>query len=281
MIAVIDIGTNTIRGVKLDGSYELENYSERSAILENTKDGILTKAGIDDLTDKLKALMGKLGIKPYVFATSAFRSLENQDEVCTYIKEALDLDIDVLSGEEEAECDWLSMKCKMGAAVGIGADLGGGSCQLFAFDGGIIESKSLPIGVKRLQKGFVSSDIPTKTERKDICEYLKSNIDFKRKADTLYIMGGTARAVLKLTRTLTGKEISRFSVEKLQSIAHFAFDSATLRVIKNILPKRYDSIGIGIDVICLVANKVGAKCIQIVDCSVREGYLIKKMQENP
>ncbi len=281
MISVIDIGTNTIRAVKLDGFCELENLSEHSRILEHTQNGVLTEDGMADLAEKLKKLTEILGIKPYAFATSAFRSLDNAEQVRAYIKETLDIDIDILSGEEEAECDYISMKRKLGEVAGIGADLGGGSCQLFAFGNGIVESKSLPIGVKRMQSKFVSGVLPTQSERKNICNYIKSNIDFEEKANTLYIMGGTARAVLKLTRTLTGKEKSKFTIADFASIGDAATDGNIIRLIKTILPKRYDSIGIGIDIICEIAESVGAKRIEIVDCSVREGYLIKYCEKNP
>lgn len=281
MISVIDIGTNTIRAVKLDGFRELQNTSERSTILEHTENGILSEDGIADLTKKLEKLTDIIGIKPYAFATSAFRSLENGKQVCAHIKETLGIDIDVLSGQDEAECDYISMKCKLGDASGIGADLGGGSCQLFAFDENIIESCSLPIGVKRMQTRFVSGVIPNEAERKNISHYVKESIDFSHNANTLYIMGGTARAMLKLTRTLTGIEKSEFSVGEFKNIGNTALDNAFLPIIKTVLPKRYDSIGIGIDTICHIAESIGANKVQIVDCSVREGYIIKKQQKNP
>ncbi len=281
MISVIDIGTNTIRAVRFDGTEEIENFSEQSAILEHTENGVLTEAGIQDLENKLKILTQKLSEKAYIFATSAFRSLKNQEEVKEHIEETLGLGIDVLSGEEEAECDAVSLMNIKGIDTGIGADLGGGSCQIFAFEKGNLKKSSIPIGVKRLKRQFVSGTIPTEEERKKIIKFVKSSINFPNDADTLYIMGGTARAVLTLLQKLTDIKGANFPKSKLKNVADFAFDSTALAMLKMILPKRFDSVGIGIDVICLLAECVGAENIEVVSCGVREGYLIKKLKKNP
>ncbi|MBQ7794337.1 MAG: hypothetical protein IJ366_07460 [Clostridia bacterium] len=286
MISVIDIGSNTIRASVYERNgeqlVEVENFGEKSTIFEHTENGILTPCGIAELTQTLLKLTSSLKNTPAAFATAAFRDLKNGGEVRAYIKKETGIDVELLSGETEAECDYLSLKSKIGSCSGIGLDLGGGSCQIFAFDkDGVSESISLPLGVKRLKRELVSGIIPTDEEREIIYNYVKTRIKTSKSANTLYIMGGTARAILKLALAVVGKKEAMITQDELKSLADFSLDESFLPIVKAVVKKRFDTVGIGAVVISAIAEKVASQRIEIVDCSVREGYIIRNQLKNP
>ena len=106
-IGVIDIGTNTVRavGYNTDVKPVCETVFE-SNILKHTKNGILSITGIKELSLVIKKEIeffyeNKIS-EIYAFATSAMRDVKNFDEV----NENCDIEIELLSEEDEAMCDF-------------------------------------------------------------------------------------------------------------------------------------------------------------------------------
>jgi exopolyphosphatase/pppGpp-phosphohydrolase len=56
----------------------------------------------------------------------------------------------VLTGRQEARCDYESLKHAVGASFFHGVDIGGGSCQAVARSEGGVYYDSFPIGALRL-----------------------------------------------------------------------------------------------------------------------------------
>lgn len=271
MKSVIDIGTNTIRAVVYDEDMnELFNQGVASKLLDYTADGILTVAGVvwlSNVIGTLSVMAEQFAVKPKAFATAAFRELKNADEVATYIKEYTGTEIKILSGEEETECDFLSLKeC---ADCGIGVDLGGGSCQVVSFDKYTYEGKSYPLGVKRMKNRFVSATIPTETESASIYNFVKNEIDIEDNSDCLYVFGGTARALAKLN----GNDI--ITLEQLQNIKGLAHKEDAKQYLREKVKTRFDTVLVGASVLHAILDAIGAKELKNVDCSVRKGFILK------
>lgn len=271
MKSVIDIGTNTIRAVVYDEDMnELFNQGVASKILDYTADGVLTVAGIvwlSNVIGTLSVMAEQFAVKPKVFATSAFRELKNADEVAAYIKEYTGTEIKILTGEEEAECDFLSLKEY--ADCGVGVDLGGGSCQVVTFNKDTYEGKSYPMGVKRMKNRFVSKTIPTEEESTAIYDFVKKEIDIDVSTDCLYIFGGTARALAKLN------ENDIITLEQLESIKGLALKEDAEQYLREKVKTRFDTVLVGASVLRAIADTVGAKELKVIDCSVRVGFVLK------
>lgn len=271
MNAVIDIGTNTIRAVVYDEDMtELFNQGVVSKILDYTADGILTVAGVvwlSNVVGTLSVMAEQFAVKPKAFATSAFRELKNADDVADYIKEYTGIEIIILSGDDEAMCDYLSLKKY--SDKGIGIDLGGGSCQIISFDGDSYCGKSHPVGVKRIKNKFVSSTLPSSEEFHSIYEYINETVKLDGKADTLYIFGGSARALAKLA------DKDEISVDDMDDIMSLAFRDDAQDYIAEKVNKRADTVLVGAVILRAIADMVGADVLKVVNCSVREGFVIK------
>lgn len=281
MTGIIDIGSNTVRLVMYDKGKQLSNKGLNSEIIKDTKNGVLSEEGIEKLCSQLNVLKEEAGEnKVYAFATYAVRVLKNKEEVKNIVFEKTNIDIDILSGEKEAEYDFIGLKSTLQKGEsGIGADLGGGSCQIMYFENGNITfSHSYPIGCRRIKNKFVSGNFPTEDETKNIERYIKEQLkDAENKSvKKIYMMGGTAKTTVKLYSFLNGNEnIDIIKKEKIKNLIDFIKETPP-EVIKKILKNRYDNIVAGLIIMEQIAEKTGAEEIHIKKCGVRDGYLMKK-----
>ena len=257
-IGVIDIGTNTIRAVGYNAD-DIKPICEavfESNILKHTTDGVLSFSGINDLCQVIKKeieFFNENGISTvYAFATSAMRDVKNFDEV----KEYCEIEIELLSEEEEAKCDFYALSNELGENVsGVGIDLGGGSCQIIVFKDGKVEYfSSFPIGVKRLYNKFGKY-------KSTIFEYIEDVIKDvpKIKSKYLYVMGGTGKTIANMLGT-------EFLTNVLDN--EMCYDGL-IEMSKKTVPY-------GVDVISVIAKKVSAEKIRILNCGSREGFVVKK-----
>ena len=111
-LGVLDVGSNTIHLQVVDahlGGPPIPNSSYKSVIrLTEYLDanGAISDAGISAITDSIQKNMAAaqhLNIDELLaFATSAIREAVNSDEVIAHVNEACGIDLQVLTGEEEA-----------------------------------------------------------------------------------------------------------------------------------------------------------------------------------
>ncbi len=279
MTGIIDIGSNTIRLVIYDRGKQISNTGITSEILNDTKNGILTSEGIKKLCRIISNLKQKAeNIEVHAFATFAFRNLKNKEEVKKVIFEETGIEIDILSGEDEARYDFYGLIGSINRTEsGIGVDLGGGSAQIFEFKNGELEFfSSYPIGCRKLKNKFVKHKFPDREERKNIEKYVEETIlAIHLKCDKIYMMGGTAKTAAKFYSFLKASEnIDILKTEKIEDLIRF-IEETPENVIKNVLKNRYDNIVAGLVIMKKIADICGAKEIHIKKCGVRDGYLLE------
>lgn len=279
MINVIDIGSNTIRLVTYEKGRTVSNFGINSEIISDTKNGILSVHGIDKLCSILIFLKQKSqNEKIYAFGTYAMRVLRNKEEVLERVEKETGIKIDILSGKREAEYDFYGLLGTISPdESGIGVDLGGGSAQILIFNKGkLSKSLSRPIGCRRVKNRFSKGREVTKTEQVKIREYIQKNLQIKKgkRCEKIYMMGGTAKAALKLYRYLEGKNADIIKVCDIEKIINF-IEETDEKAIKRIFRSRYDNIVVGIIIMREIAEFFGAKSIHIKRCGVRDGYVLK------
>lgn len=277
MVGIIDIGSNTIRLVMYENGKKLSNTSVNSEILHDTVDGHLTDSGTQKLCDAIEYLKNEAqGNAVYAFATFAFRVLENGEQVKQEIFEKTGVSVDILSGNDEAKCDFYALINEIGTdKTGIGVDLGGGSAQIFAFDKeNLLFFDSYPIGAKKIQKIFVDKVFPTRNETEQIENYIEKYVKkVPHKSKTLYMMGGTAKTALRIYSFIKGtQDIEYIEVSELKELFEF-LKSTTGEIIKDVLKSKYDNMACGIMVVEEIAKHLGAEKIVVLTGGVREGYL--------
>lgn len=291
---VIDIGTNTIRGVVFEenetGLVKCEDKLVRSHLIKENVRGRLTEAGINRLIvviNKLAQVFREAKCdKTGCFATAAMRELENRGEVADMVLKATGIEIHVLSGKEEAEYGMVALRLSIAERSAAGIDLGGGSCQLMQFEGDrLLCAESYNIGSYKMKMNYVKGFLPDSEERKRIEFAVHNETAGVRNlfgVRYLYAMGGTAKSALKLYSVLTNADCSDkfLSTEMLDRLCRLGDrePEKMYEVYTRILKNNAELVIPGAVVLKTMCDFFSAAGVYVQKCGVREGYLIKELR---
>ncbi|MFI8290744.1 Ppx/GppA family phosphatase [Streptomyces sp. ms191] len=170
-LGVLDVGSNTVHLLVVDahpGARPLPAHSHKAELrLAELLDerGAIAPAGVERLIatvgDALQAAEDKGCEEVLPFATSAVREATNADAVLARIKERTGIDLQVLTGGEEARLTFLAARRWFGWSAGklFLLDIGGGSLEIaYGIDEEPDAAVSLPLGAGRLTAGWLPGD---------------------------------------------------------------------------------------------------------------------------
>lgn len=157
--AVIDIGSNTVRMVIYGEPRRVPVVWLNEKVTAKLGRELAETGRIPDKAIELamkglarfSAILKDVGVEDIqVVATAAARDAENGPEFVELVR-GFGLDVNVLTGEQEAETAAYGVIGAFPGAQGVVADLGGGSLELVAIENGTCsEGVSLPLGTLRL-----------------------------------------------------------------------------------------------------------------------------------
>src|SRR5215212_1432064 len=167
-LGVLDVGSNTVHLLVVDahrGAHPTPMHDDRwlLRLAEHVdEEGVLSKAGEKALLKAVQEAcdqVEKQGCDELLaMVTSAIREAENGLEVLARVRERTGVDLQVLTGEEEARLTFLAVRRWFGWSAGrlLVLDIGGGSLELAA---GLDEEPevalSLPLGAGRMTRRFL------------------------------------------------------------------------------------------------------------------------------
>jgi len=294
MVAIIDIGSNTIRlsVYEISSAGDIrQTYRQKSvAGLAGHVDkrSFLTDEGVQVACTALNrfrsAVSGMKITETHVFATASLRNVLNASRVIEDIKRETGYDVIIISGEEEAICDYIGAANRTPMNDGILIDIGGGSTELVICKGGHIDkAASIPIGALSMYSKYVSVVLPTKAQSEKISiETLKRLEVIKSNAlHTMCGVGGTMRALYKLNNAIFGlpQENRTVLVKNAKKILSLIATDTKLMVgrILQIAPERIHTITPGLIILNTIIKKYDCKTISVSESGVREGYLIRNV----
>ena len=293
--AVVDVGSNTIRL----SVYQTEgkNFRQLFTSKETTglasyishhrmeKDGVLCAAAA---LNKFRSILEQFEIdRTEVFATASLRNIDNSNEVVMELFRETGYQIKVLSGHEEALCDFYGVMYNIYIDTGMIFDIGGGSTELVTFENRkpcTIESAG--IGSLNLYNQFVEKIIPKKKELAAMGEKVQQELDDlfgcrvlarQTKNKDIIGVGGTARALLKLVSLYYHLEEKNRCITRNQLEEIFQMATNKQKQIQNIIlkicPERVHTIIPCMLVMKSILEKAGCERIVVSKYGVREGYL--------
>jgi len=298
-VASIDIGTNTILLLiakveegKVNPLFEIETVARLGEGVQ--KNGILLKEamdrGLQTLAQYLKWCQELEVQKVFTAGTSALREAKNSEDFLNLVKEKLDLPIEVISGEEEAQLSFLAVAKDLGELKEpiLVVDVGGGSTEFILGKGDQISQWiSLPLGSVRFTEEFLRSDPVQeeeweKMERK-IQEYLV-NIPHSQEPTSMVAVGGTATTLASVEQGLEdfiAEKIHHFILgkEALKNQLHL-YRSKTIderRKISGLPIARADVILAGGAILYLAMEELKCPSVLISCHGVRYGLLYKRL----
>ena len=213
-IAVIDIGSNSGRvsvfRPAADGRLEL--VSDARMPLRLARDvGERKELGNDAIERTVRAVRDFRAIargagadRIVAVATAAVRDANDADALLSRIREATDIAVDVIDGEQEARFAFLGAVHGLPVESGLLLDIGGGSAEVSWFiDREVRRAWTLPLGSLQLSDRFLKSDPPAKDELNDLRafatdEFARAGVPPLGGHDHLVGTGGTVRNLARI-----------------------------------------------------------------------------------
>lgn len=299
MYAIIDVGSNTIRLTVYRVTGEdfkiLFNQKVMAGLAGYVEDNKITQEGIDTACNallKFKSIVENFDIgNLLVFATASLRNVDNTDDAVRQIYNRTGINIEIVSGEEEAELDFEGATHNIiDMNNGILVDIGGGSTELVSYGSKkIINAISIPLGSLKLYKKCVDNIIPTKSENEKLNKTSVKEIEKvkdikKEKYSIICGVGGTIRAVLKLNNFMfkapsDNRTILFSNLEKMLDILKKGENEAINAILK-VCPDRIHTIIPGLTLLYNIAKYYSCDVIMVSSYGVREGYLYSRVINN-
>ncbi|MER7761300.1 Ppx/GppA phosphatase family protein [Streptomyces sp. NPDC097619] len=188
-LGVLDVGSNTIHLLVVDahpGARPLPAHSHKAELrlaelLDD--DGAIGPEGVDRLVGVIagavQAAEDKGCEEVLPFATSAVREATNADEVLARVRAETGVDLQVLSGAEEARLTFLAVRRWCGWSAGrlLVLDIGGGSLEVaYGIDEEPAVAVSLPLGAGRLTAGWLPTDPADPADVKALRRHARAQI---------------------------------------------------------------------------------------------------------
>lgn len=214
-LGVLDVGSNTVHlqvvdaftGARPDPTTNLKIDLRLSEFLNH--DGVIESEGVALLRSAIRDCVAEArkvrSEELLPFATSALREAKNGSEIISDINREFEIDLQVLSGEEEAQITFLAARRWYGWSSGrlLVVDIGGGSLEMAV---GVNESAdialSLPLGASRLTKSHLEGDPFTKKSIRNLREHIEAQLSEVLPAILHHQGSDRAIATSKTLRTL-------------------------------------------------------------------------------
>lgn len=288
---IVDIGSNTINGAiydVIDGKIKkLRNNIFPSYILRDTRGGKLRDEGVDAVAIAVRLCKDVFKEfecdKNFAFATEAVRNIKNTDQLLRRVYKKTGLHIYILTPEQETHYDFCGMMSEVSDSDGLGFDLGGGSCQLMAFENSALaQAKSMQIGSRAMKNHFVRGLIPTDGEIANIRNFVEKELSsMDGSYPYIYAMGGTAKRSYLIFKELAAKDDRIMSIENISELYEFLMGGGLrLPVFQEIVGDRLETIIPGLIVIETILRHFNASEIRILPCGVRDGFILDFAMKN-
>ncbi len=305
-LAAIDVGSNSIKllvaRVERDGA--LNVFVREKAMVrlghETLRTGRLPEAAIAAGAECIARFAGLAraaeAARILCVATCAVREASNAAELARRVKELADLDMEVISGEEEARLITRAVRSDFPGSADplLVIDIGGGSTEVILSSGRKIPlAESLALGAVRLTERFVATD-PLDEKSLDA---LKSEIDWRigRLAREVRDVGfqtavGTSGTIAALAamaaaadgrppvpgrhRTLTRKALKDVVKTLLATTAREKLKIPGLEA------KRADIATAGGVLLERLMKRLGVEELVVSDLSLRDGLILDEVERS-
>jgi len=292
--AVTDIGSNTVKmNVYRVDDHQVEVIFSKKAtlgLISYVKRKELSTEGIEKLVttlEDLKNVLDLLNIKnSHFFSTASLRNIKNSAEVQEIIQKQVDIEVDVLSGEEEGEMSFYGTQSILKEDDGILMDLGGGSVELVQFkDKEITDKHSIKVGSLKMFNQYVSRMLPTREEESQLIkERVYEELEKTSLEEDIPFMcgvGGSLRVIknLSVDLSLMDDDTDLMDVEILKKLENELKDNdrETYNKILRVKASRIHTLVPALLMAQAITSYFGCRKLQVSEFSIREGYLFKKV----
>ncbi len=292
-VAVVDIGSNSIRLVAYEGLTRAPTPIFNEKVLCGlgrgvTKTGKLPEDGVRLALQSLarfRTLIGLMDITDIrVLATAAARDADNGREFIRQAEATIGQKVELISGQREAMLSAMGVQSGFYKPDGVVGDLGGGSLELIDVDGSKLgKGASVKLGGLALLDASGGS-------LKKAAKIVKDNLDkvkLQGRRRTFYAVGGTWRALARLHMKQTGYPLNvmhGYSVPSREAIDFCRMvqrvEPDTMTSIDTISSARRPLLALGALVLEQVLKESECERVVFSAMGVREGLLFELLDSD-
>jgi len=308
ILAAIDIGTNSFHLViaKIDSK-------KRFTVLTRSKEVVRLGSSSNDMKyiseesiergvktlKRFKIICDSFNAEIIAIGTSATREALNKHEFLTKVKEHTGIDINIVSGYEEARLIYLGVLQSLDIFNKkiLLIDIGGGSTEFLIGEKGEVKSaSSLKVGAVRLTHKFLLSEKIDKNDLKNAKLFVKGAINqiIRQMEDFDYelVIGssGTINSIGSIIQSeinpeivaevnLNGFVLKKKSLQSALSKIYIAEDLSQRLQIPGLDPKRADIITAGAVILEQIFEDLKIEKLTLSSFALREGIIMNYIQQ--
>ena len=300
-IAALDLGSNSfhllVADVHPDGTFEPVAREKEMLRLGDdvSRHGCVPPTAADRAVAsarRLVRLAHALGAAEVLAkATSAIRTATNGSELVDRIEQETGIDVDVISGLEEARLIFGAVRASvvLDPAPALCVDIGGGSVEYMVGDpAGLRWAESVPIGVGRLTAELVRDDPPSKGDRRRLGDRIRTALEplvdaVRSRAPRMGV--GTSGTINDLARiavalrtemvppSSNGLRVERAAFEDLEDRI-MRMKASERRRLPGLEEKRADLLPAGSMLLTISLELFGVDVLTVSDWALREGIVL-------
>ncbi|SDE35151.1 Ppx/GppA phosphatase [Blastococcus fimeti] len=306
-LGVLDVGSNTVHLLVVDahrGAHPTPMHDDRWPVrlAEHVgPDDVLSRVGEKALLQSVQEACDqaeKQGCDDFMaLATSAIREARNGEEVLDRIRQSTGVELQVLTGEDEARLTFLAVRRWFGWSAGrlLVLDIGGGSLELAV---GMDElpdvALSLPLGAGRMTRRFLPDALaggrPDLAALEALDEHatdlLQPAVARLRAAGPPDLVAATSKTFRTLAR-LSGAAPSsagirarrELSLTGLDQVARFVsrIESGALAELPGVSATRAHQVPAGATVAAASMRLLDVPFVRICPWALREGVILRRL----
>ena len=294
-VAVVDIGSNSVRLVVYDGLRRAPSPMFNEKVLCGLGRGVAETGALDEKAaerallalTRFRALIVQMKVdKVFAVATAAVREASNGKSFIVRAEKLLKADIAVLTGKQEAAYAARGVLSGIPEADGIVGDLGGGSLELVDVRGGKLrDGITLPLGPLRII-GEIGGDHIDEARK-----YIDAQLDRAKllaglEGRTLYAVGGAWRNLARLHMAQTRYPLTvvhGYTLDRSTALSLADFVSQlspdTLKGIEAVSKSRADTMPLSSLVLERILARSQPRYFTTSVYGVREGLLFNELKK--
>lgn len=297
--AAIDVGSNSIRLLiaqydPVTGLAPIDEIKAQPRLAQGlASTGALDPEAMDRALEALRRMADvckrRGATQVAAVATAAVREAKNGPAFIRRVREELDLPLQVISTEREAQLSYRSVRhhFRLDDTKALIADIGGGSLELVGAVNGLVElSRSLPYGAVRLTEQHLTGARATRREVAALRKHLDKRLtrQLPKRAWTgarIIGSGGTFTNLGRMAVARRGGDPTEpvhgidVSVGELEHLLEWLTtrSAAQRRDVPGLNPERADIILAGLAVVASLLRRLDAGGVTVSAYGLREGLL--------
>jgi exopolyphosphatase/guanosine-5'-triphosphate,3'-diphosphate pyrophosphatase len=292
-VAIVDIGSNSVRLVVYSGAPRIPSVIFNEKVLAGLGQGLSETGRLsDEAQTRALAALKRFSIlirqmdvaETRVLATAAVRDASNGDPFLDDVR-SLGFDPIVLSGREEGVLAGEGVLSGIPDADGLVGDLGGGSLELADVSGGKVHRTiSLPLGVLRI--GQPNKKIAAWLYGELRSALKESGLGKRGRGRPFYTVGGSWRALARLDIIATGHPLPitheyRMAPSRPAELVRQieTLDAADPKSIRMLTASRIPTLPAAKLVLSALADEIGPSDLVVSSFGIREGWLYHELDE--